>query len=79
LFEYGGVVFSRVTGKVVETPSNKQKIIDLYKEDAEAMAKEQVKGYVDFRPGQVNRCNPYCICRTVCNQYKKLEEEGYIQ
>ncbi len=45
-------------------------------------AKEWIKPstrdlYIEHRPGKVHRCN-YCLVRSVCDQYKKLQEEGLI-
>jgi hypothetical protein len=48
-------------------------------EDAEVYAQRQGdKHYVEHRHPKVNRCL-YCNARGFCNQYRRLDDEGYIE
>ena len=46
---------------------------------AKAMLAEKGSDYeIRTEGGMVKRCPEYCPCYTVCNQYKKLKEQGFI-
>lgn len=49
------------------------------KQEAEAyMVEKKIKGFVDFRPGKVKRCN-YCSAAPFCSQYKSMMQAGIIE
>ena len=58
--------------------------VRLLSSEEEAKAYMEAKGlnekihYIEFRPAQAKRCNPYCPVRKWCKQYLKMKEAGII-
>lgn len=57
-----------VTGSIVDT-----------REKAEAFIKQNahklIEPYIEERPGESRKCESYCAVRTVCPQYKRIQEQ----
>ncbi len=54
------------------------KLCDSRNEAETYMVREQIKGYIEPRPGKVKRCK-YCSASPFCSQYKSMNQAGLIE